>query len=311
VVYLVWGSTYLAIRVADESLPPLVMASVRYLIAATILFPFVVGRPGDGSRTAAQTSLSPGLRARPVGDKEHRSLSLPSPRQLAGCALIGVLLLACGNGAVSWAERTVPSGLAALLLASVPLWMVIADRALTKAVPSRLAIVALMVGFAGIVVLSHPGGRHVPYTGIAVILVASICWAVGSVIGRKVPQPTSPLVATAFQMLAGGLALALAAAISGEASSFDAGSVSLRSWAALAYLIGPGSVLALSCYTTALRLLPTATVSTYAYVNPIIAVVLGWLVLGEKVSVFTVIGGALVVTAVVLVVTDRRRGARG
>jgi drug/metabolite transporter (DMT)-like permease len=156
-------------------------------------------------------------------------------------------------------------------------------------------------------VLSHPGGRHVPYTGIAVILVAAICWAVGSVIGRKVPQPTSALVATAFQMLAGGLALALAAAISGEAASFDAGAVSLRSWLALAYLIGPGSVLALSCYTTALRLLPTPIVSTYAYVNPIIAVVLGWTVLGEKVSVFTVIGGALVVTAVVLVVQDRRR----
>ena len=99
------------------------------------------------------------------------------------------LLLACGNGGVSWAERTVPSGLAALLLASVPLWMVIADRALTKAVPSRLAIVALVVGFAGILVLSHPGGSHVPYTGIAVILVAAMCWAVGSVIGRKVTMP--------------------------------------------------------------------------------------------------------------------------
>jgi drug/metabolite transporter (DMT)-like permease len=158
-------------------------------------------------------------------------------------------------------------------------------------------------------VLSHPGGRHVPYTGIAVILVAAICWALGSVIGRRVPQPTSPLVATAFQMLAGGLALAVVASISGEIAGFDAGAVSLRSWLALAYLIGPGSVLALSCYTTALRLLPTSVVATYAYVNPIIAVVLGWLILGEKVSVFTVIGGALVVTAVVLVVTDRRRSA--
>jgi drug/metabolite transporter (DMT)-like permease len=309
VVYVVWGSTYLAIRVADESLPPLVMASVRYLIAATILFPLVIGSPADRSSTVAQPSPGrrPPVRAR--GANKHRPLSLPSPRQLAGCALIGVLLLACGNGGVTWAERTVPSGLAALLLASVPLWMVIADRALTNAAPSRLAIVALVVGFAGIVVLSHPGGKHVPYTGIAVILVAAICWAVGSVIGRKVPQPTSALVATAFQMLAGGLALALAAAISGEAASFDAGAVSLRSWLALAYLIGPGSVLALSCYTAALRLLPTPIVSTYAYVNPIIAVVLGWLVLGEKVSLFTVIGGALVVTAVVLVVTDRRRRA--
>jgi drug/metabolite transporter (DMT)-like permease len=283
----VWGSTYLAIRVADESLPPLVMASVRYLVAATVLFPFVTGRPAGGPSTRR----------------------MPSPKQLAGCALVGVLLLACGNGGVSWAERTVPSGLAALLLASVPLWMVIADRALTRAVPSRLALLALGVGFAGIVVLSHPGGRHVPYTGIAVVLVAAICWALGSVIGRRVPQPTSPLVATAFQMLAGGLALAVVASISGEVGGFDAGAVSLRSWLALAYLIGPGSVLALSCYTAALRLLPTSVVATYAYVNPIIAVVLGWLILGEKVSVFTVIGGALVVTAVVLVVTDRRRSA--
>ena len=285
VVYVVWGSTYLAIRVADESLPPLVMGSVRYLIAATILLPFV------------------------SGDNGRRLFWLPSPRQLAGCALVGVLMLACGNGGVSWAERTVPSGLAALLLASVPLWMVIADRTLTRAVPSRLAIVALVVGFGGIVVLSRPGGRHVPYTGIAVILLAAVCWAVGSVIGRKVPQPASPLVATGFQMLAGGLALAVVASITGEVASFDAGAVSLRSWLALAYLIGPGSVLALSCYTTALRLLPTPIVATYAYVNPIIAVVLGWIVLGETVSVFTLIGGALVVTAVVLVVTDGRRDA--
>ena len=294
VVYVVWGSTYLAIRVADESLPPLVMASVRYLIAATVLFPLVTGEQVGRASAADEPP-------------KHRPLSLPSPRQLAGCALVGVLMLACGNGGVSWAERTVPSGLAALLLASVPLWMVIADRTLTRAVPSRLAILALVVGFGGIVVLSRPGGRHVPYTGIAVILVAAICWAVGSVIGRKVPQPTSPLVATTFQMLAGGLALAVVASISGEVSSFDARAVTLRSWLALAYLIGPGSVLALNCYTTALRLLPTPIVSTYAYVNPIIAVVLGWLILGEKVSVFTVIGGALVVTAVVLVVTDRRR----
>jgi drug/metabolite transporter (DMT)-like permease len=309
VVYVVWGSTYLAIRVADESLPPFVMASVRYLTAATILFPIVTGRPTGRSSAEARLASGRRLQRRPGDAGEHRVSSRPSPRQLAGCALIGVLLLACGNGGVSWAERTVPSGLAALLLASVPLWMVIADRALTRAVPSRLAVLALVVGFAGIVVLSHPGGKHVPYTGIAVILVAAICWALGSVVGRKVPQPTSPLVATAFQMLAGGLALALAAAISGEAASFDAGAVSLRSWLALAYLIGPGSVVALSCYTTALRLLPTSVVATYAYVNPIIAVVLGWLVLGEKVSVFTVIGGALVVTAVVLVVTDRRRRA--
>jgi drug/metabolite transporter (DMT)-like permease len=309
VVYIVWGSTYLAIRVADESLPSLLMASVRYLIAATILLPIVTGRPAKGPSTVVQLPPDRMPPVRPGGDSEHRALSLPSPRQLAGCALVGVLLLACGNGRVSWAERTVPSGLAALLLASVPLWMVVADRALTKAVPSRLAVLALVVGFAGIVVLSHPGGRHVPYTGISVVLAAAICWAAGSVIGRKVPQPTSALVATAFQMLAGGLALALAAAISGEAAGFDPGAVSLRSWLALAYLIGPGSVLALSCYTTALRLLPTPIVSTYAYVNPIIAVVLGWAVLGEKVSVFTVIGGALVVTAVVLVVTDRRRSA--
>jgi drug/metabolite transporter (DMT)-like permease len=309
VVYVVWGSTYLAIRVADESLPPLVMASARYLIAATILFPFVMGGAAEGAGTEARRSAVAGVPARACARNERRAHPLPPPKQLAGCALVGVLLLACGNGGVSWAERTVPSGLAALLLASVPLWMVIADRAVTHAAPSRLAIVALVVGFGGIVVLSHPGGRHVPYAGIVVVLVAAICWAVGSVIGRRVPQPASPLVATAFQMLAGGLALAGAAGISGEAAGFDAGGVSLRSWLALAYLIGPGSVLALTCYTTALRLLPTPIVATYAYVNPIIAVVLGWVVLGEKVSLFTVIGGALVVTAVVLVVTDRRRHA--
>lgn len=158
-VYVVWGSTYLAIRVADESLPPLVMASVRYLIAATVLFPFVSGDQGGRSTTSEQSSGET-RPARTAPDHGRRSLSLPSPMQLAGCALMGAVMLACRNGGVSWAERTVPSGLAALLLASVPLWMVLADRVLTRAVPSRSPILALVVGFTGIVVLSHPGGRQ-------------------------------------------------------------------------------------------------------------------------------------------------------
>jgi drug/metabolite transporter (DMT)-like permease len=235
----------------------------------------------------------------------RRAVTVPSGRQLAACAVIGAAMLAGGNGGVSWAERRVPSGLAALLVASVPLWMLLTDRVVTRAAPSRSALLALAIGFAGVGVLARLGSHPGETAGVVVVLCASVSWAVGSLLGRWLPQPARPLVATAFQMLAGGAVLALAAAISGEAAHFDPGTVSVRSWLALAYLIGPGSVLALTCFTVALRQLPTATVATYAYVNPVVAVTLGWAVLGEKVSTLTLVGGALIVAAVALVVRGR------
>lgn len=284
VVYIVWGSTYLAIRVADESMPPLVMAGARYLVAGAVLLPFVA-RDGGGS------------------------FAWPSRQQLAGCAAVGALMLAGGNGGVSWAERSMASGLAALLVASVPLWLVLLDRVVNRSAPSAVVITALLVGFAGVAVLARPSGSHAATSSIIVVLVASISWAVGSFLGRKVPQPRRPLTATAFQMLAGGVVLAAAAGVTGEIGNFDPSRVSVRSWLAVAYLIGPGSILALTCYTVALRKLPLSMVSTYAYVNPVIAVALGWAVLNENVTATTFVGGGLVVAAVALVVSRGRRPA--
>jgi drug/metabolite transporter (DMT)-like permease len=299
VVYIVWGSTYLAIRVAVESIPPLLMAGGRYLIAGIILLPIVARSPERSSPGSDPSSL-PRHRVR-------RFFRIAAPAELAGCVVVGVLMLTGGNGGVSWGEHSVPSGLAALLVASVPLWMVIGDRVMTRAVPSLITLVALGIGLVGVLVLARPGAHHGSALGIAVILCASLSWATGSLLGRRVPQPKEPLVATAYQMLVGGLALAILAVATGEFAHFDVGSVTLRAWLALAWLIGPGSILGFSCYMTALRHLPTSTVSTYAYVNPMIAVALGWALLHEVVSPSTLFGGALVVLAVALVLTDQRR----
>jgi drug/metabolite transporter (DMT)-like permease len=289
VVYVVWGSTYLAIRVADESLPPLFMAGIRYLVAGALLLPFVVRQRRPKAATASR-----------------RVLTWPSLAELGGCAVAGVLLLADGNGGVSWAETRLSSGLAALLVASVPLWMVGIEAVATRRAPSALALVALVIGFAGVGVLAAPGGRHESLAGIVAVLLASLSWAGGSLLVRRLPHPPSPFATTAYQMLVGGLVLLGAAAATGELTRLDLGAVSGRSWLSLAYLIGPGSILALTCYTEALRRLPTSVVGTYAYVNPIIAVLLGWSILSEQVRAPTLLGGALVVVAVALVIGANR-----
>lgn len=295
VVYLVWGSTYLAIRVGDESIPPLVMAGIRYLVAAGLLAPFAV----RGARR----------RAGAPGDDPVVSWR-PSRRQVAGAATVGVLLLAGGNGGVSVAERSLPSGLAALLIAAVPLWMVIGDRVLTRRRPSAAVVGALLAGFVGIALLSqlsHAGGAPAAGSAVGVILFAGVAWATGSLVGSRVAQPATSLLATTVQMAAGGLVLLVVAAASGELAGFHPAAVSGRSWVAFAYLVGPGSILGLTCYVTALRLLPTSIVATYGYVNPVIAVLLGWAVLGESVTAITALGGALVLGGVALLVADQRR----
>ena len=289
VVYVVWGSTYLAIRVADESLPPLLMAGMRYLVAGAVLLPFILRRDASGSRTSRRP--------------------FPGRAVLASCALAGTLMLAGGNGGVSWAETRLSSGLAALLVASVPLWMVALDALATRSAPTPLSLAALVVGFCGVGVLAAPGGRHGAVAGAVVVLLASISWAIGSLAQRRLPHSPSPLATTAYQMLAGSVVLLIVAAATGEFGRLHLGAVSARSWLALAYLIGPGSILALTCYTEALRRLPTSVVGTYAYVNPIIAVFLGWAILSERVHATTLLGGGLVVIAVALVIASSRSAA--
>ncbi|HEY1920028.1 MAG TPA: EamA family transporter [Streptosporangiaceae bacterium] len=277
VVWVVWGSTYIAIRVADESLPPLAMASARYLAAGALLFPF----------------------ARRSGGPQLRASDRPGIAQWLGMAVVGTMLLALGNGAVSYAEKTLPAGLAALLVATVPLWMVLTDRVVNGRPIPPASWLALVVGVAGVGILARPSG-HGSVVPVLIVLGGSLSWGSGSVLAGRLPSPARPLLGSAMEMLAGGAVLAGLAALTGELSHFDPGQVSGRSALALLYLIGPGSLLAMTCYVIALRRLPSAAVSTYAYINPVIAVALGVLLLGEHLTLTTVLGGAVVLVSVLL-----------
>src|SRR5487761_874059 len=289
VVWLVWGSTYLAIRVADRSIPPFAMAAARYLTAGAVLYP--LAWLGSRRRQAAMP--------RPAGGRAPSRLA-----QWGGVAGVGTLLLAFGNGGVSYAEQTLPSGLAALLVASVPLWMALADRVINgQRIPLR-GWLSLVIGLAGIAVLARPSGTGAVLP-VLVVLGASVSWGVGSVLAGRLPAPASPLVGSAMEMLAGGLVLTGLAAANGELTRIDPAHVSAQSLLGLLYLIGPGSLLALTCYVIALRRLPTPVVSTYAYVNPVVAVSLGALFLGERPTLATLLGGLIVVASVAMLLIHR------
>jgi drug/metabolite transporter (DMT)-like permease len=218
--------------------------------------------------------------------------------------VVGTLLLAFGNGGVSYAEQTLPSGLAALLVASVPLWMALADRVINgQSIPLR-GWIALVLGLAGIAILARPSGNGAVLP-VLVVLGASASWGIGSVLAGRLPAPASPLTGSAMEMLTGAIVLAGLAAATGELTHFDPAHVSTQSLLGLLYLIGPGSLLALTCYVIALRRLPTAAVSTYAYVNPVVAVSLGALFLGERPTLATLLGGAVVIASVAILLINR------
>ena len=291
-----WGSTYLAIRVADRSIPPFAMAAVRYLTAGAVLYPLAAAAAGG---------------AAPFGRGRTRPGSVPGRGAPSGPGWRSSarLLLAFGNGGVSYAEQTLPSGLAALLVASVPLWMALADRVINgQRIPRR--------GWLALVTRAGRDRGHRPARRAAarccptlVVLGASVSWGVGSVLAGRLPAPASPLVGSAMEMLAGGVVLTGLAAATGELTRVDPGQVSTQSLLGLLYLIGPGSLLALTCYVIALRRLPTAVVSTYAYVNPVVAVALGALLLGERLTLATLVGGAVVVASVALLLLHRTASA--
>jgi drug/metabolite transporter (DMT)-like permease len=278
---VVWGSTYIAIKVGVESIPPLLMAGVRYLIAGIIMFPFAVRG----------------------GPAEQRAADRPRPAQWLAAAVVGGLLLGVGNGGVSAAERTLSAGLASLLVATVPLWMIVLDFLINRVRIRRPAILGMLAGLAGVAFLARPSGGS--DWGIVVVLVASFGWALGTILSHHLPAPQRPLLAAAMQMLTGGAMLVVVAAAVGEFHGFSVGQVSLRSALAVTYLVGPGSILALSAYVIAVRELPTAIVGTYAYVNPAIAVALAATLLGEHVTTSMLIGGALTIAGVAVVVRFR------
>ncbi|MER5320617.1 EamA family transporter [Streptosporangium roseum] len=283
IVYVVWGSTYLAIRIAIETIPPLLSGAMRFSTAALIL--------------GTALLLLRGWRAFRMTWKE-----------LGGAALVGLLLLNAGNGLVAVAEQHISSGLAALLVASVPLWLVI-FRIVARDMPQVLTLAGVLIGFGGVAVLSLTGGGSAAdSTGIVVILLASMSWSAGSFLSARIPMPANPFVASTVEMAAGGIGLALTSTVMGE--HLDLGAVSGRSWAALAYLVVMGSLVGFTAYVWLLGAAPISLVSTYAYVNPVVAVVLGALVLSEPVTTSMVAAGLVIVLGVALVVsTERRRNA--
>jgi len=281
-VYILWGSTYLGIRYAIESIPPLTSAALRFTLAGLILAAFLAIRRGP-------------------------SVLRVTRRQLASAAAIGTLLLLGGNGFVVLSEQYIPSGTSALLVASVPLWIVL-WRAVAKDRPTLPALVGVLIGFAGLVVLMHPGGggAHNYVLGVVLVLIASVSWAFGSVASKVwLAPPEDPFVASAYQMVFGGIGCAAAATLHGE--HFHPGAVTGTSvWATL-YLVGAGSLVAFSSYVWLLKNAPISTVATYAYVNPVVAVALGALFLGESITVAVVIGGLIVVLGVAVVIATERR----
>jgi drug/metabolite transporter (DMT)-like permease len=284
VIYVVWGSTYLAIRWALETIPPFAMASGRYLVAGGLLLAWA----------------------------KYRGAPRVALRDLGPAFLTGGLMLLCGNGGVVWAELRIASGLAALLVAVEPLFIVLLQATLPqeRRRPSPQALVGVALGVAGVVLLVGPGGlggARVDLAGAAAVLFAAFAWALGSLLSRHMTPSASPLQATALQMLAGGVLLGGAAGLAGEWSRFSPSLVSAKSAAAVAYLVVFGSLVAFTAYVWLLRAASPALVSTYAFVNPVVAVFLGWLLASEPVSARTLAAAAVIVAAVVLITLGESR----
>jgi drug/metabolite transporter (DMT)-like permease len=294
IVYVVWGSTYLAIRVAvapshGTGLPPLLMAGVRFTIAGLLMLA-LFGR-------------------RPAADGRPDRLG---PRQWLASGIVGSALLLGGNGPVSVGEQHLASGTAALIVGCSPIFAGLLAAAIGRERFTWQRAAGLAVGLAGIAVLSvGTGSGHDTVGGVLVVIAASASWSAGSVYAMGAPLPRRPLVGTGMEMLTGGLVSLVVSAASGEWSGLTLGQVPGRSWAALAYLIVIGSMIAYTAYAWLLSNARLSLTMTYAYVNPVVAVILGFLILGEPLTARTGIASALVVAGIALVVSRRRRSAPG
>jgi drug/metabolite transporter (DMT)-like permease len=282
-VYIVWGSTYLAIRFAVESMPPFLMAAVRFLIAGGILFVW--------------RKLS--------GDK------MPTKIEWRSAAIVGLLLLTGGNGNVVWAEQRVASGVAALLVGSAPIWMVTIDALRPGGKKANLQTWAgVIIGFTGILILISPwnmakNSQQLDILGVLSLLLGGFLWAIGSLYSRTATLPSSPLLGTSMEMLAGGVGLLALATLTGEWGRLDLSTISTRSIWGLVYLIVFGALIGYSAYTWLLRNAPTPLVSTYAYVNPLVAIFLGSLLASEPLTPRILIAALVVVGSVALINTAR------
>jgi drug/metabolite transporter (DMT)-like permease len=285
-IYLVWGSTYLGMHIAVETMPPFLMAAARFLVAGALLFTFLK------------------LRGAPT----------PSLRQWRVNTLIGAFLLLGGNGAVVWASQYLPSGIIALLIGIGPLFIVLTEWAWPGGLrPTARTFGAMLLGFTGVVWLAAPwqntahGGLHLG--GVIAILIGCVAWALGSITSRHAQHGATPAQAAALQMLGGGAALLVAAGLHGDFARFDVHAVSPRSWLAFVYLVGIGSLVGYSTFVWLMKNCAPAHVATYGYVNPIVAVFLGWLILDEPISTRTLIASAIIITSVVLITLEKSKPA--
>jgi drug/metabolite transporter (DMT)-like permease len=281
-IYVIWGSTYLAIHFAIQTLPPFWMAATRFLLAGMLLYGWARLRGGER----------------------------PTLLHWRSAAIVGGLLLMGGNGGVVWAQQHVPTGLTALLVASVPVWMVLLDgigRGWRR--PATQVLLGIGLGLAGVALLVGPGrfagASAVDPLGALVLVLASLCWATGSLYSRRARLPASPLLGTAMEMLAGGALLLLAGLLTGEAAKLDLGAASPKSLLAVGYLVVFGSLVGFTAYIWLLRVTRPALVATYAYVNPVVAVFLGWAFAGEPLSARTLLAAAIIIGGVVLITTHR------
>ncbi len=277
-VYIVWGSTYLAIRVTVETLPPFLAGGVRFLVAGALMWTFLRIRKGKEAMRITRS-------------------------QLRSTLIIGMLLLLGGNGLVMTAEQEVPSGLASLIIASTPLWVVL-YRYLARDNVSRGTLVGVAVGFVGVAVLVLPADRPdgASLWGIFLLLIAAASWGNGSFLSSRIEMPADPIVSTSYQMLLGGAALALTGLVLGEFRGLDAGEFSTRSIIAFSYLVFIGSLVAFTAYVWVLQHAPVSKVATYAYVNPVIAIFLGWFVLAEEITPAIFVGAGIIVTSVAFII---------
>jgi drug/metabolite transporter (DMT)-like permease len=283
IIYFVWGSTFLAIRIGVAEVPPFFLAALRFLIAGVALYGWVSTRGKE---------------------------PLPTPEQWRSVSLLAFLIFVCDYGLLFWAEQRVPSGIAAVMMALIPAFTALAEIVLqgTQRLTLRLAL-ALGIGIAGVALLMTDsldlGGAPVDRVGAVALIFAAASWSVASALARKVPLPPSKVMSSGAQMMVGGGFLALAAIGLGEFRGFDPGAVSLRAWLALLYLIVPGSIIAFTAYVWLIHRESPTKVGTYAYVNPVVAVLLGYFLAGEPLDARTLLGTACVLVSVVVITTSK------
>lgn len=274
-VYVVWGSTYTAIRITDRTMPPFLMSSARFLFAGAALYILA-----------------------------SRGQPRPTLREWRAAAIVGAALLLVGNGGVAWSETRIESGLAALIVAIIPLWVAVIDRLVFGRRLSPAAVAGLVVGFGGVALLVRPGGGG-DVAAMLILVVATSGWAGGSLYARGATAPGSPLLAASMQMLAASLFLGVAGLARGEATHVHVDAFGAKPLLAFSYLVLVGSLVAFSAYAWLLKNVRISVVSTYAFVNPVVAVALGALFLNEAIGWTTEVAGAAIVVAVILIVTAR------